>query len=162
MSYGGKTYCLTRAGFGLNSAPRIMTLILKTVLGKDEKVKAATNSYIDDILVDGTEVKASDVVDHLKEFGLKTKPPEPLERGGGGALGLRIGRDKLGQLVFSRGNAISEVKGDLSRRELFSVCAKLVGHYPIAGWLHVACSYVKRVSEGVRWDGQVGGGRLLW
>ena len=95
VSYGGKTYCLTRVGFGLNSATRIMTLILKTVLGK-EKVKAATNSYIDDILVDETGVKASDVVDHLKEFGLKTKPPEPLE--GGAALGLRIGRDKLADL----------------------------------------------------------------
>ena len=154
VSYGGKTYCLTRVGFGLNSAPRIMTLILKTVLGKDEKVKAATNSYIDDILVDETEVKSSDVVDHLKEFGLNTKPPEPLE--GGAALGLRIGRDKLGRLVFSRGNEIPEVKGDLSRRELFSVCGKLVGHYPIAGWLRVACSYVKRVAEGVRWDDLVG------
>ena len=87
VSYGGKTYCLTRVGFGLNSAPRIMNLILKTFLGKDEKVKAATNSYIDDILVDETEVKASDVVDHLKEFGLNTKPPEPLE--GGGRLGAQ-------------------------------------------------------------------------
>ena len=54
--------------------------------------------------------------------------------------------------MFSRGNKIPEVKGDLSRRELFSVCGKLVGHYPIAGWLRVACSYVKRVAEGVRWD----------
>ena len=58
--------------------------------------------------------------------------------------------------MFSRGNEIPEVKGDLSRRELFSVCGKLVGHYPIAGWLRVACSYVKRVAEGVRWDDQVG------
>ena len=66
-----------------------MTLILKTVLRKDENVKAATNSYIDDILVDKTEVKASDDVDHLKELGLKTKPPEPLEGGGGGHLGAQ-------------------------------------------------------------------------
>ena len=131
VSYEGKTYCLTRVGFGLNSTPRIMTFILKTVLGKDEKVKAATNSYIDDILVDEAEIKASDAVDHLKEFGLKTKPPEPLE--GGAALGLRIGRDELGWLVFSRGNEIPEVKGGLSRQELFSVCGKLVGHHPIAG-----------------------------
>ena len=76
----GKIYCLTRVGFGLNSAPRIMTLIHKTVLGKDEKVKAATNSYIDDILVDETEVKASDVVDHLKVW-VENKTTRAIRRG---------------------------------------------------------------------------------
>ena len=35
------------------------------------------------------------------------------------------------------------------------MCGKLVGHHPIAGWLRVACSYVKR-RTGVRWDDKVG------
>ena len=51
-------YCLTRLGFGLSSAPKIMTAILKTVLKKDVEVERATSSYIDDILVDEAEVTA--------------------------------------------------------------------------------------------------------
>ena len=43
----------------------------------------------------------------------------------------------------------------LSRRELFSVCGRLLRHYPIAGWLRVACSYIKRKAAGVRWENKV-------
>ena len=154
VKYKGRTYCLTRLGFGLNAAPRIMARILKTVLGKRKEIKAATNSYIDDILVDETMVKATEVVEHLAKFGLATKPPEPLE--GGAALGLKLEKDRTGELVFRRGNEIPEVGEELSRRELFSVCGKLVGHYPITGWLQVACSYVKRRAEGVKWEDKVG------
>ena len=58
--------------------------------------------YIDDILVDETRAKAEDVVAHLRAFGLKTKPPEPLA--GGSALGLKLRQDGGGGLKFSRGN----------------------------------------------------------
>ena len=43
-----------------------------------------------------------------------------------------------------------------TRRGLFSICGKLVGHYPVAGWLSVSCSYVKRRAERGRWDDYVG------
>ena len=46
----------------------------------------------------------------------------------------------------------------MSRREL-SLCGKLVGHYPVAGWLRVACSYVKRLNNGTAgtsWDHYIG------
>lgn len=154
VKYDGRTYCLTRLGFGLNCAPRIMTRILKTVLGKRKDVEMGTSSYIDDILVDETVVTAAQVVKHLTKFGLATKAPELLE--GSAALGLKLRRDKSGELIFRRGNEIPEVGEELSRRELFSACGRLVGHYPIAGWLRVACSYVKRRAEGVRWDDKVG------
>lgn len=36
------------------------------------------------------------------------------------------------------------------------MCGRLVGHYPIAGWLRIACSYVKRRAEGVKWEDKVG------
>lgn len=153
VKYKGQTYCLTRLGFGLNCAPRIMTKILKTVLGKRKDMEAGTNSYIDDILVDETVVTAAEVVEHLAKFGLATKTPEPLE--GGTALGLKLQKDKTGELVFRRGNEIPEVGEEMSKRELFSACGRLVGHYPIAGWLRVACSYVKRRAEGVRWEDKV-------
>ena len=38
------------------------------------------------------------------------------------------------------------------------MCGKLVGHYPKAGCLRVACSYVKRHAEGDSWDDYVGDG----
>ena len=41
-------------------------------------------------------------------------------------------------------------------RELFSICGKLVGHNPIAGWLRVACSYVKLHAEGEKWVDDIG------
>lgn len=148
VKYNGRTQCLTRLGFGLSSAARIMTRILKIGLGKRKDVEAGTSSYIDDIIVDETVVTIADVVEHLKGFGLATKSPEPLE--GGSALGLRLERDRSGELTFRRGNKIPEVGEELSRRELFSACGRLVGHYPIVGWLRVACSYVKRRAEGVR------------
>ena len=62
MRYKGMTYYLTRFGFGLNSALRIMTRILKTVLGKRKEIETAMNSYINDILVDETAVTTAEVV----------------------------------------------------------------------------------------------------
>ena len=153
VKYKGKTYCFTRLGFGLNCAPRIMTRIFKTVLGKRKDMKASTSSYIDDILVDETVVTAAEVVEHLAKFGLTTKKPEPLE--GGAALGLRPEKDKTGKLVFQRGNEILKVGEEMSKQELFSACGKLVGHYLIVGWFCVVCSYVKTRAEGVRWEAKV-------
>lgn len=154
VKYKDRMYCLTRLGFGLNSAPRIMSKILKTVLSKSKKIKAATSSYIDDILVNESQVTAKELIQHLSKFGLTTKPPEPLD--GGAALGLKIERNKSGELMFTRGNELPVIPESLTRRELFSVCGKLVGHYPIAGWLRVACSFIKRKAEGTKWDDHVG------
>ncbi|XP_076049685.1 uncharacterized protein LOC143030423 [Oratosquilla oratoria] len=139
VKYKGRTYCLTRLRFGLSSAPRIMTRILKTVLEKTETMKKGTDSYLD-ILVDDSVVSASRVVEHLARYGLMAKEPETLE---GAVLGLRLERDGTGNLMFRRGNEIPKVTDEMSKRELFSLCGKLVGHYPIAGWL--------RMSRGVVW-----------
>ena len=154
VQYKGQTYCLTRVGFGLNSAPRIMTKVLKTVLGLSPDIQQATSSYIDDILVDVSKVKSDDVIRHLMSYGLVAKPAEKLE--GGTALGLRLSRDQEGSLVFSRNSEVPLVEHPLSKRELFSICGKLVGHYPIAGWLRVACSFVKRQVEATGWDDYIG------
>lgn len=154
VEYKGRTYCLTRLGFGLNAAPRIMTKILKTVLAKDQKIKQATSSYIDDIMVDVSRVSAESVVKHLGEYGLTAKPPEKLDEGA--ALGLKLKKGSQGKLMFSRANEVPEVNKEMTRKELFSVCGKLVGHYPMAGWLRLACSYVKRHAEGTKWTDYVG------
>lgn len=56
------------------------------------------------------------------------------------------------------GVTLPDVAGveSLTRRELFSACGRIVGHYPVCGWLRVACSFMKRVCEGERWDDNVG------
>lgn len=154
VRYKNKTYCLTRLGFGLCSAPKIMSRILKMVLSSEENIRAATYSYIDDILVDETVISAAAVVEHLSRFGFEAKSPEPLK--GGSALGLRLESGDSGGLVYHRGNDLPTVDTDLTRRELFSICGKLVGHYPVAGWLRTACSFIKRNAEGDKWGDPVG------
>lgn len=46
--------------------------------------------------------------------------------------------------MFGRGNEICEVKHSLIKQELFSVCGKLVGYYPVFGWLWTECCFIKR------------------
>ena len=154
VRYKNKTYCLTRLGFGLSSAPRIMSKILKWVLDKERSISVATSSYVDDILVNESQTSSTTVVEHLKKYGLIAKPPEPLA--GGSALGLKITQDFSGQLIYARGNQIPEIPTMITRRELFSICGKLVGHYPVSGWLRVACSYIKRCAAGHRWEDNAG------
>ena len=119
VEFKGKTYCLTRLGFGLSSAPRIMSKILKTVLASSSDIEGATSSYIDDILVNTSKVSAEHLVKHLSKYGLKTKPPEKLA--GGSALGLKLIEDEDEKLVFRRGNEIPTPSDDVSKKELFSI-----------------------------------------
>ena len=44
----------------------------------------------------------------------------------------------------------------MTKRQVFSLCGKLVGHYPVAGWLRVACSFVKRSCDSNAWDSFAG------
>ena len=154
-------YALTRLGFGLNCAPKIMSAVLNKVLSLDSRIAAATDHYVDDIVVDLSQVSMSEVVKHLKQYGLETKPPEKIDEAR--VLGLQLGRADDGTLCWSRGNHLPLVRTEaMSRRELFSTCRKLVGHYSVVGWLHVACSFVKRHCEGVKWDDDVGERARHW
>lgn len=154
VCFKNRSFCLTRLGFGLSSAPKIMSRIVEYVLSQNAKIKQGTGSYIDDILVDESVVSAEEVVAHLKRFGLEAKPPVKLH--GERVLGLEI-REEAEQISFRRGNDMPVIPPrELSRREFFSVCGRLVGHYPVANWLRVACSYSKRHCQGERWDDAVG------
>lgn len=155
VRYKGRSYFLTRLGFGLNCAPKIMSAILRTVLAQDAVVEKGTDHYIDDILVDESVVKADVVARHLQRYGLVTKPPVQL--GGARVLGLQIAESGTGgPLTWCRGNNLPVPEQIVTRRELFSICGQLVGHYPVAGWLRVACGFVKRSSEGARWEDDIG------
>ena len=127
-------------------------------MSKDKKIKNATSSYIDNIRVNESVASADEVIRHLNTFALITKSPESLN--GRSALGLQLSRVG-GELMFQRGNKVPEVADVLKRKELFSICGKLVGHYHIAGWLRVACSYIKRRASGARWEDPVGEQSML-
>ena len=154
VQYKGRVYVLTRLGFGLASAPKMMTKVLGKILSLREDVRAGTDSYIDDIIVDTTVVSAATVRSHLANFGLAAKDPVPLPEAR--VLGLRVyAKDGKVELQWKRDNRLPEVEGALTKRKVFSICGQLVSHYPVASWLRVWCSYVKRLASGGEWDKEV-------
>ena len=160
--FRGRRYCLTRLGLGLNIGPSVMKAVLGTVLAADSDVKKGTSSYVDDILVNEDDVSAARVRDHLSRHGLVAKEPQRVSDGAR-LLGLKVwGERGRGMLRWKRDNEYGAVPDKLTRRSVFSLCGKLIGHYPVCGWLRVAVSYLKRVaneaSEG--WDDVIIGGRL--
>ena len=109
---------------------------------------------MDDVIVKPSELSTVELQTHLQLNGFITKPPVRLDSGS--ALGLKLTLNHYRVFNFARGNVIPEVPPHCSRRELFSVCGKLVGHYPVAGWLRVACSYIKRHAERYKWEDYIG------
>ena len=152
-----KLYCLTRLGFGLNVAPKIMTKIVNHILSSDPNIYNGTMSYIDDIIIDENVVSVDKVQKVLDEHGLVCKSPEKL--GNYRILGLNtfIDNDKI---YWNRGEAafLSEAKdkSEFSKRELFSLCGKLVGHFPVCNWLRPYCSFLKRLTNELDWDDKIG------
>ncbi|XP_067933222.1 uncharacterized protein [Watersipora subatra] len=47
------------------------------------------------------------------------------------------------------------VKEIPTKHELFSMSGKLIGHYPVAGWLRPAGSYLKRQTNEIGWDEEI-------
>ena len=152
VEYKGQRYALTRLGFGLNVAPKIMTAIVNKVLSSDPQVCSGTDSYVDDIIVNEDVVSVHRVVELLKSFGLECKLPEKLS--GSRVLGLSI-FESDGKLFLRRDNVLQEPTEEMTKREVFSFCGKLIGHFPVASWLRPACSYVKRLSNDVNWDSKI-------
>lgn len=152
VRFQGKTFALTRLGFGLNVAPKIMSTILKTVLSKKETIRCATDSYIDDIVVNLDKITVKEVVDHLESFGLKTKEPEFL--GKCRVLGLRTFVND-GSIYWKRDNLIPELLENMTKRQLFSWTGKILGHLPVARELRPKCAFLKRMASKGKWDDQV-------
>ena len=146
VEYGGRRYCLTRLGFGLNVAPKIMTAIIRRVLSLDARIHAATDAYVDDIIVNENIVSSAAVINHLKTFGLESKPAVPIEEAR--VLGLRV-HNSNGVLKWKRDNSVEPLPTPATKRDVFSFCGKLLGHFPLASWLRPMCGFLKRcVAEG--------------
>ncbi|XP_067944891.1 uncharacterized protein [Watersipora subatra] len=119
VKYKGVPYALTRLGFGLSCAPRIMTKILGKVLSLDERVRRGTDHYIDDIVVQESVLGVEELRKHLAKYGLATKKPEGLD--GGRLLGISLKGNARGHLQMSRGTALSKIHlepAGLTKREL--------------------------------------------
>ncbi|XP_065658274.1 uncharacterized protein LOC136082778 [Hydra vulgaris] len=56
---------------------------------------------------------------------------------------------------WKRDNIPKVPEGKMTRRQIFSWCGQLTGHFPIANWLRPSCSYLKRVSSSCGWDSLV-------
>ena len=155
-------YQLTWLGFGLVSAPKIMSAVVKYILTADPRISAATDHYVDDIVINTNMVNVKEVVKHLQQYGLETKPPEMLD--GACVLGLYlINRQQHGGPMWTCSKALPQLLDKpFTCRELFLICGRLVGHYPVAGWLQIACSFIKWHSEGQKWDNTVGERIVAW
>ncbi|XP_054259447.1 uncharacterized protein LOC128984178 [Macrosteles quadrilineatus] len=115
----------------------------------DPIVRSATDSYVDDIVVN-KEIVSSDVVIRLLEtYGLTAKPAETLD--GGRVLRLRLRRAGC-KLMWYRDNKLKPLDQVKTKKDVFSLCGQLIGHYPVASWLRPACSFVKRHLSDLKWD----------
>ena len=122
---------------------------------KDKRIQQATSAYIDDVYVDESIVLAARVKEHLSSFGLLSKELERLQDGAR-VLGLQVwGEDN--SLYWRRGNKITYMPSVVTRRNVFSLCGKLVGHLPVGGWLCVVVAFIKRRSSDViaGWDDKI-------
>ena len=158
IKFRGKMRILTRMGFGFKSAPRGMTRIVHNILDSFSSSRvprprsARIDSYIDDIYVDNSVVLCKDVKERFENFGLQMKDPVALSESS--VLGIQVYRP--GSNLFWRRNDQNSIDCPdvLTKRSLFAWCGRLVAHYPVAGFLRISCSYLKRVakawSEG--WD----------
>jgi len=117
-----------------------MQKILSHVLGSDPVVQANTDAYYDDIAVNVTEMPVNRVLKVLQCFGLEAKDPVPID--GGRVLGLSVKVDEGGKLLPE----------EVTRRNYFAWTGRLVGHYPVCGWLRPACSIIKRMASDCGWD----------
>lgn len=153
VQFKGEIYCLTRLGFGLSVAPKIMSSIVNKVLSMDPVIRSATDSYVDDIIVNEQIVDSDVVMEMLEKYGLSAKPAEPLD--GNRVLGLRLNRIN-GKLMWGRGNKLKPLSEVRTKKDVFSLCGQLIGHYPVAGWLRPACSFVKRHLSDLKWGDMVG------
>lgn len=154
IRWKGKVYLLTRLGFGLSCAPKILTAIVNKVLEQDQQVRAAVSGYIDDLFVDETRISSSLVKEHLSKWGLQAKEPEHLGVSNVRVLGMRVTKE----LQWCRDHDVPDVESNMmTRRQVHGVLGGWLGHFPVASWLRVACGYLQRCTakEAIGWDDAV-------
>ena len=68
--------------------------------------------------------------------------------------------EKKGVVYWRRTELKKEINlsnlNSMTKRQVFFLCGKLVGHYPVARWLQIVCNFVKRSCESNAWDSFAG------
>ena len=148
-------FCLTQLGFGLNVTPLIMKSVIDAIVPQDHTIKSTTSAYVDDILINENLVPVSSVQQNFLDYDLVSKDPVRL-RDGARVLGLQVW-EKDDTLRWKRGSQIPEIPDGLTRQRVFSLSGKLVGHFPVCGWLKVAVAFIKRLATAVTkgWDDRI-------
>lgn len=150
VEWKGERYVMTKLGFGLNVAPKIMTHIVERIINENSQIDA--KSYIDDIFINESSMSAEKVNDHFEKFGLKSKPIERLGSiEGVRLLGLKVGND----FRWKRDRQCTRVvKERMTKRGVYGLIGEWVSHVPVAGWLRVASAYVQRMMSRLKleWD----------
>ena len=152
-----KFYCLTKMGFGISIAPRVLQCLIKKIITENNLI-STINPYRDDILVgtnDGTEAGLREVQEEINkvrklllQHGLPTKAPVNLfdfTDGYTRPLGLELFRKD--DEVYWRRRSDSDWK--LSQKSKLN-CRDIAGFigracpasYPVLGNLRPAALYV--------------------
>lgn len=151
VKWNGHLYLLTRLGFGLSVAPKIMTAIVEKVLAQNQHVNEAVSSYVDDLFIDASKIDPYYVKKYLLSYGLETKEPDNLgDKTGTRILGMKVN----GDLKWERDNTLPILPDDCTRRQIHSIVGELVGHFPVASWLRPYCSFLQRLTaiSKLGWD----------
>eukprot|EP00117_Sycon_ciliatum_P015220 scpid31464/ scgid0234/ Protein NYNRIN; NYN domain and retroviral integrase catalytic domain-containing protein; Pol-like protein len=141
----GELFAMTRMGFGLNVAPKILDMVVKWVT----KDLDGVDNYVDDLRVPDSQVVAT--TQQLERYGLKCKPAEKLPTAR--VLGLQLSTQD-GTINWQRRRDVClQLPEAPTKRAVFSWCGKLVSHYPVCAWLRPTTNWLKRmIGESVGWD----------
>ena len=153
--FRGQRFCLTWLGFGLNVVPLIMKFYIDAIISPDHTIKSATSAYVDDILINESLVPVLHVQQHFLDYGLVSKDLVRLRDRARG-FGLQVW-EKDSTLRWKRGSQIPEIPDGLTCRRVFSLCGKLVGHFPVCEWFRVAVVFIKHLATAVTkgWDDRI-------
>jgi hypothetical protein len=124
---------MSRLGFGLNVAPKILTAILDFIWQEND---LDVESYIDDIIAHKKDIEK--IREALKKNGFEIKEPESAT--GGRILGLEI-NDKGN---WRRKGPTPKLE-TMTPRGISSWAGKLESHYPRVSWLRPICHAIKRL-----------------
>ena len=107
-------------------------------------------TYANEEVISVDEVKAK-----LESFGLTCNDPDYLKHRAN-VQGLKVWGER-DTLCWKRGTAIPEPLAEMTQCTVFSMCGKLVGHFPFCGWLSVIARVLKRCVTAVTkgWDDPV-------
>lgn len=131
IMFHGKSYYLTRLGFGFDITLQIMKSVIRAVLSQEEAIKKTTSAYVIDIYVNEDVVHVSCTAEFLSCFDLISKYTEYLVNGA----------KVLGLMVLEE-NRISQWKL-ITRIKMLFLCSKLVRYLPVYGWLCAAITSIK-------------------